>query len=71
MAVNCCGVPMRTFAGFGATVTVTPGGGGFPPLELLDVPPHPKWSEVSPSSASKSAKFARRIVDKCDRRVPV
>jgi hypothetical protein len=71
MAVNCCVAPMRTFAGLGATVTVTPGGGGFPPIELPDVPPHPKWSEVSPSSPSRSVKRARRIVDKCDRRVPV
>jgi hypothetical protein len=70
MAVNCCGVPMRTFAGLGATVTVTPGGGGFP-VELPDVPPHPKWSEVSPSSPSRSARFARRIVHKCDPRLPV
>lgn len=70
MAVNCCGVPMRTFAGFGATVIVTPGGGGFPPGKPLEVPPHPMWSEVSASNPSRCIRFARCIVDKCARGDP-
>jgi len=58
VALNFCGVPMRTLAGLGETETV--GGGGVPPGEAPEVPPQANCVQRSASMGMSKARFERR-----------